>query len=72
MNIDNEKLYDALDSMAYVLREGSGMMLPDNPEDEKPFLLAQLKRVLDNLIKEYVENSDNEERSTYYNLRDKE
>jgi hypothetical protein len=57
MNTDNEKLYEALDNIAYV---NSFMMLPENKEDEMPFLLSQLCRQL--------KKPDNKERVEFYRL----
>jgi hypothetical protein len=46
MNIDNEKLFKALDNIAYVNRSDNFMMLPETQEDEMPFLLSQLQQQL--------------------------
>ena len=46
MNIDNEKLFKALDNIAHVNRSDNFMMLPEDQEDEKPFLLSQLQTQL--------------------------
>ena len=68
MNIDNEKLYDALDNIAYVNRKGDFMMLPEDPKDEMPFLLFQLKKNIDIAIKKYCEDANNSERADFYGL----
>ena len=54
MNIDNEKLFKALDNIAYVNRSENFMMLPENQEDQEPFLLAQLQTQLKQAVEKYV------------------
>lgn len=71
MTKDNEKLFDALDKITYVNRKDNFMMLPNEEEDEKPFLLSQLKHQLQYAIKEYCKDSANSERVKFYRL-DKE
>tara|TARA_R100001510_G_C7641048_1_gene198684 strand:+ start:1489 stop:1701 length:213 start_codon:yes stop_codon:yes gene_type:complete len=69
MNIDNEKLFKALDNIAHVNRSDNFMMLPEDQEDEKPFLLSQLQTQLKRAVDEYVSNPNNEERVKFYKLR---
>ena len=69
MKLDNEKLYDALDNMAYVNRKNNCMMLPKDEADERPFLLSQLKEQLDIAIIEYCEDPNNAERVQFYGLQ---
>tara|TARA_R100001510_G_C7651316_1_gene208973 strand:+ start:1301 stop:1525 length:225 start_codon:yes stop_codon:yes gene_type:complete len=68
MNIDNEKLFEALDCLAYVNRTGCYAQLPTDQADEKPFLLRQIKEQLDTLISEYANDKDNAERVEYFGL----
>ena len=68
MNTDNEKLYEALDNIAYVNRKSDFMMLPENKEDEMPFLLSQLQKQLQRAIDNYVKEPDNKERVEFYRL----
>jgi len=68
MNKDNEKLYDALDNIAYVNRKNNFMMLPEESADEEPFLLSQLKEQIDIAIAKYISNDLNSERVQFYGL----
>ena len=69
MNIDNEKLFKALDNIAYVNRSENFMMLPENQEDQEPFLLAQLQTQLKQVVEKYVSDPKNKERASFYKLR---
>ena len=69
MNIDNEKLFKALDNIAYVNRSDNFMMLPENQEDQEPFLLAQLQTQLKQAVEKYVSDPENKERVSFYKLR---
>ena len=69
MNIDNEKLYDALDNIAYVNRKNNFMMLPEDKADERPFLLSQLKEQINIAISKYCEDPNNAERVQFYELQ---
>lgn len=71
MDIDNEKLFEALDRIAYVNREGNFAMLPEDVEDEMPFLLSQLKLQLKKAIDNYISEPKNEERTQFYGLAEK-
>jgi hypothetical protein len=44
------------------------MMLPENKEDEMPFLLSQLQKQLQRAIDNYVKKPDNKERVEFYRL----
>ena len=69
MNIDNEKLFKALDNIAYVNRSDNFMMLPEDQEDQEPFLLAQLQTQLKQAVEKYVSDPKNKERVSFYRLR---
>ena len=69
MENDNEKLFDALDLIAYVNRSSNFAMLPTDPKDEKPFMLQQLSSQIKKAIKNYIEDPDNEERVSFYRLK---
>ena len=69
MKLDNEKLYNALDNIAYVNRKNNFMMLPKDEADERPFLLSQLKEQLDIAISEYCKDPNNAERVQFYGLQ---
>lgn len=69
MNIDNEKLFKALDNIAYVNRSDNFMMLPENQEDQEPFLLAQLQTQLKQAVEKYMSDPENKERVSFYRLR---
>lgn len=69
LKVDNDKLFKALDCIAYVNRKANFMMLPEDIDDEKPFLLSQLREQLDAAIAEYCEDSENLERVKYYGLQ---
>lgn len=68
MKLDNEKLYDALDKIAYVNRKNNFMMLPEEEADERPFLLSQLKEQINIAISEYANDKKNIERVQFYGL----
>ena len=68
MKKDNEKLYDALDNIAYVNRKNNFMMLPEEAEDERPFLLSQLKEQINIAISKYANDKKNAERVQFYGL----
>ena len=69
MEKDNEKLFDALDLIAYVNRSSNFAMLPSDPKDERPFMLQQLSRQIKTAIQNYMEDPDNAERVDYYKLK---
>lgn len=69
MEKDNEKLFDALDLIAYVNRSSNFAMLPSDPKDERPFMLQQLSRQIKTAIQNYMEDPDNEERVSFYQLK---
>ena len=69
MEKDNEKLFEALDLIAYVNRSSNFAMLPSDPKDERPFLLLYLSRQIQTAIHAYMEDSDNAERVDYYKLK---
>ena len=54
MEKDNEKLFDALDLIAYVNRSSNFAMLPSDPKDERPFMLQQLSRQKKTAIQNYM------------------
>ena len=68
MTKDNEKLFEALDNIAYVARKSGGMILPEHPLDEKPFMISEIKKNLDILIKKLKDDPSNAERCRYYGL----
>ena len=68
MNIDNEKLFKALDNIAYVNRSDNFMMLPETQEDEMPFLLSQLQQQLQTAVDNYAQKPENKERVEFYRL----
>ena len=68
MNIDNEKLFKALDNIAYVNRSDNFMMLPETQEDEMPFLLSQLQQQLQRAVDNYEQKPENKERVEFYRL----
>ena len=70
MITDNEKLFEALDKIGHVNRGSSFMMLPEDKEDERPFLLHHLKKQVGVLIKNYVKDPANAERVEYYRLEE--
>jgi len=69
MKLDNEKLFNALDNIAYVNRKNNFMMLPEDKADERPFLLSQLKEQINIAINKYCEDPNNAERVQFYGLR---
>ena len=44
-------------------------MLPSDPKDERPFMLQQLSRQIKTAIQNYMEDPDNEERVSFYQLK---
>ena len=46
------------------------MMLPENQEDQEPFLLAQLQTQLKQAVEKYVSEPKNKERASFYKLRE--
>ena len=68
MNIDNEKLFKALDNIAYVNRSDNFMMLPETQEDEMPFLLSQLQQQLQRAVDNYAQKPENKERVEFFRL----
>ena len=69
MKLDNEKLFNALDNIAYVNRKNNFMMLPEDKADERPFLLSQLKEQINIAINKYCEDPNNAERVQFYGLQ---
>ena len=44
------------------------MILPEHPLDEKPFMISEIKKNLDILIKKLKDDPSNAERCRYYEL----
>ena len=64
--LDIVKLESVLDNLMYVDRSNALVVMPENSEDVKPFLLSNIKKYLESVIKTVVQ--EDPERAKYYDL----
>ena len=64
--LDILKLESVLDNLMYVDRSNAFIVMPENSEDVKPFLLSNIKKYLESVIKTVVQ--EDPERAKYYDL----
>tara|TARA_R100000742_G_C4217486_1_gene42184 strand:- start:80 stop:529 length:450 start_codon:yes stop_codon:yes gene_type:complete len=63
---DIEKLETALDYIMYVARTGGHVFMPEDKKDFKPFLLSEIKRFLNEVIEDCIQ--ENPEGAEIYKL----
>lgn len=68
--LDVLKLESVLDNLMYVDRSHALIVMPENSEDVKPFLLSNIKKYLESVIKTVVQ--EDPERAKYYELSEGE
>ena len=68
--LDILKLESVLDNLMYVDRSNALIVMPENSEDVKPFLLSNIKKYLESVIKTVVQ--EDPERAKYYDLSEGE
>lgn len=68
--LDILKLESVLDNLMYVDRSNALIVMPENSEDVKPFLLSNIKKYLESVIKTVVQ--EDPERAKYYELSEGE
>lgn len=68
--LDILKLESVLDNLMYVDRSNALVVMPENSEDVKPFLLSNIKKYLESVIKTVVQ--EDPERAKYYDLSEGE
>jgi len=68
--LDILKLESVLDNLMYVDRSNALVVMPENSEDVKPFLLSNIKKYLESVIKTVVQ--EDPERAKYYELSEGE
>ena len=64
---DIEKLETALDYIMYVARTGGHVFMPEDKKDFKPFLLSEIKRFLNEVIEDCIQ--ENPEGAEIYKLK---
>ncbi len=68
--LDILKLESVLDNLMYVDRSNALVVMPENSEDVKPFLLSNIKKELESVVKSV--DQEDPERAKYYELSEGE